>query len=114
MPFTLTVRGHFDAAHFLRNYPGKCQHLHGHRFEYEVKVYGSKLDELGMLVDFTHIKKIIEDKYDHKLLNEIEPFDQINPTAENLALTIFQDLTDIGVVSVEIWEGPNASAKYSL
>ncbi|MDR0956649.1 MAG: 6-carboxytetrahydropterin synthase QueD, partial [Endomicrobium sp.] len=93
MKYKLSVTKNFAAAHCLREYNGKCENLHGHNWKIRVAFWGTKLDDKGMLVDFTDIKrhlyKIIS-YLDHKFLNEISPFDKINPTAENIAMFIFK------------------------
>jgi 6-pyruvoyltetrahydropterin/6-carboxytetrahydropterin synthase len=88
--YTETV---IDIAHSIRGYNGNCQHTHGHTQKICVWVRGDSRfqDKDGILFDFNNVKKIKE-KYDHKLLNEIEPFDKINPTAENICQKIYFDL----------------------
>jgi len=117
------VKDHFDAAHNLYDYPGECQHLHGHTWDIEVTVESSQLCELGMVYDFALLKKDLKQvlaRYDHKHLNQIEPFDKISPTAENLARVIFESLTELivaeGVVVTEVavWESPIAKLTYRL
>ena len=88
-----------DSAHYLKNYDGKCANLHGHTWFIEVWVKGSprQLDDVGILFDFTHIKKIKE-KFDHKLINELDYFAidiPINPTAENITMIIYEELKKI-------------------
>jgi len=121
--YTLTVKDHFDAAHYLYDYPGECRNLHGHTWDIEVSVEATQLCELGMVYDFALLKKDLKAvlaHYDHKNLNEIEPFDTISPTAENLARIIFEELTEIitepGVVVTEVavWESPIAKLTYRL
>ena len=94
--YTLKVEGAFEAAHRVVNYPGKCDRLHGHNWKVEALVAGTELDELGMLVDFKAIKGALKaalDRFDHRFLNELEPFSTgVNPTAENLARIIFEEL----------------------
>jgi 6-pyruvoyltetrahydropterin/6-carboxytetrahydropterin synthase len=78
----------FSSAHLLRHYVGKCANLHGHNYKVEVHARGAKLDERGMLVDFGDLKaatKQLVDYLDHKYINELPPFNEINPTAEELA-----------------------------
>lgn len=92
----LTVRDQFSAAHALRCYHGKCEYLHGHNFNVEIAVEGVKLDEAGMLIDFGILKRGLRQilaKLDHHVLNEIEPFDAINPSSENLACQIYADFS---------------------
>lgn len=121
--FQVVVREHFDAAHFLRNYQGKCAQLHGHRWDVEICAAGSQLDQTGMLVDFGDIKKALHmvlDQLDHQLLNEVEGFkpDQLNPTAENLAFFLFQklqsllELGDSRLFWVKVYESPDSWAMY--
>lgn len=109
------VRGHFDAAHYLPNYKGKCSNVHGHRWEVEIKVTGEKKSN-GMIIDFVELKKALNevlDELDHQLLNDILE----NPTAENLAEYIFEKLqTKINegrLISVEVFESPDASVTYA-
>lgn len=80
---------------------------------------GDKLDELGMLVDFRDVREVVKrivGKYDHGLVNEIEPFNRVNPTAENLARFIFEEVKtsfpQLRVKSVQIWESSTACACY--
>ena len=120
--FELMVKSKFSSAHFLKNYNGKCENLHGHNWKVRVCLCGTKLDEIGMLVDFTdmkaHLDKIMA-KLDHKFLNETAPFDKINPTAENIATFIFNEMKifeteDIKVCEVEVWESETSSAVVTL
>ncbi len=119
--YRVSVRKHFDAAHYLRNYRGKCENMHGHRFEVVVTLEAQTLDEAGMAFDFTKLKKhlkVILDKYDHICLNEIPPFDEVNPSSENIAATICRELTPnidkeiVTIYSVEVWESPDSWAEY--
>jgi 6-pyruvoyltetrahydropterin/6-carboxytetrahydropterin synthase len=119
--YTVKVINHFASAHTLRNYPGACQRMHGHNWKLETKVVANELDEMGMAVDFKVIKKAVQalaDQLDHRYLNEIPPFDVINPTAENIAQWFFKRLSEtlnderIRVKSVTIWETEFACATY--
>ncbi len=117
--YRLTVRHHFDAAHFLRNYRGKCAQLHGHRWLVEVSVEGKALDETGMLVDFSYIKQNLKTKLaelDHGLINDFAYFQSINPTAENLAKYLFAELSHLlagaNLEKVRVYETPDAWAEY--
>ena len=121
--FELTISVNFEAAHFINNYPGKCCRLHGHNWKVEVNIYGEKLDELGMLIDFRDLKTSVNKimvNLDHYCLNEIEPFCKINPTAENIAKYIYEQLVeaqefgaDVKLRSVRVWESPSSAATYS-
>lgn len=93
--FELTVKSHISSAHHLNNYDGKCANIHGHNWQVAVSVKGSQLNDDGLLVDFVILKQRINDlleTLDHKNLNEISPFDKLNPTSENLAKYIFEQL----------------------
>ena len=113
----LIVKCHFDAAHHLPNYVGKCANLHGHRWEVEVVVEGIPAKTSGMIVDFKILKEAIDKILpDHRLLNEV----LINPTAELLARGIFNELLlpceklPVRLISVTIWETPDCGARYSV
>ncbi len=119
--YRISVRRHFDAAHYLRNYKGKCEHLHGHRFEVVVTLEARQLNEIGIAYDFTELKKHLEKivgRFDHVSLNEIAPFDKINPSSENIAATIYRELAPtlkgepVSIASVEVWESPESCAAY--
>ncbi len=112
MSWTLRVRDKFSAAHFLEGYKGKCEKVHGHTFQVEVEVLVRSLDEAGIGVDFTEIKKALAAVLpDHTLLNEAFPF---NPSAENLARHFYGELKKrYPVRSVTVWESEDASATYS-
>lgn len=108
----------FEAAHFLRNYEGKCANMHGHNYKVEVTLKGEKLQVNGILIDFNLIKSIgksLVHNLDHKVLNDVM---EDNPTAENIARLIFDSffvqIMNMGVVvdSVKVWETPNSYAIY--
>jgi 6-pyruvoyltetrahydropterin/6-carboxytetrahydropterin synthase len=108
MRFILTCRTHFDAAHFLPKYEGKCRNLHGHRWEVEVVLESEKLDQQGMVADFSLIKKTV-DGLDHCLLNDTFT----NPTAELLVKWLFEKISLMGmpVRYIELWESSGCSVK---
>jgi 6-pyruvoyltetrahydropterin/6-carboxytetrahydropterin synthase len=118
--YELTITSHFDAAHELVGYPGECKKLHGHTWDVEVTVAGDELDEIGIVYDFKRLKSDVEtvlEPYDHAHLNEVAPFDELNPTAENLARVIFESLgavveAHVSVVEVAVWESPIAKITY--
>ena len=117
--YQITVKQHFDAAHFLKGYKGKCENLHGHRFEVVVKVMANKTDQTGLAYDFTELKKqliSVLDKLDHTCLNDIPPFDEINPSTENIASTIYKELKHeikgAELKAVEVWESPDSGVEY--
>jgi 6-pyruvoyltetrahydropterin/6-carboxytetrahydropterin synthase len=119
--FELTINASFSSAHNLREYGGACERLHGHNWDVEVTIGAEKLDRLGMVVDFkilkAETKKVIEG-LDHSYLNEVPPFDKLNPTAENLAEFIFKGLSktlndnNVRVKKVKVWESDKAAAAY--
>lgn len=90
MMLTLHTETVIDSAHFLRGYEGKCSSWHGHSWLIEVWIMGdsSKKDKVGILFDFGHVN-YIKEFLDHKLINEIPPFDKKNPTAENLSEWVY-------------------------
>ncbi len=112
MSWTLRVKDRFSAAHFLREYRGKCERVHGHTFEVEVAIEVRELGPTGLGIDFTEIKeKLASVLPDHALLNEVYPF---NPSAENLARRFYDELKKTyPVKSVTVWESADASATYS-
>ena len=117
--YQVTVRQHFDAAHYLRGYGGKCENMHGHRFEVEVSVEAEGLNDIGIAFDFAELKKHLGEvlkRLDHVCLNEIAPFDSINPSSENIAITIYRELTGqlegVVISRVEVWESPESRVAY--
>ncbi len=119
--YRVSVRQHFDAAHYLRNYHGKCEQMHGHRFEAVATVTAAELDQAGMALDFSDLKKHlweIVERFDHVSLNDVPPFDSLNPTSENIAATIYREMADrlaglpVSLYSVEVWESPDSWATY--
>lgn len=115
--YEIRVNSKFSAAHNLRNYNGKCENLHGHTWKVEVCLYGSFLNDTGFLCDFRIVKgavKEVLEKYDHAYINEISPFDKINPTAENLASVIYTELEKqfSNLKEVVVWESEDARAIY--
>jgi len=120
--YTLKVVTDFAASHALRNYEGACQRIHGHNWKVEVEVLATRLDDVGMGIDFKVIKRAtndVLDKLDHYHLNDIPPFDEINPTAENIAAYIFKNVAEIinqehiNVSAVTVWETERACVRYS-
>jgi 6-pyruvoyltetrahydropterin/6-carboxytetrahydropterin synthase len=122
--FELTILVDFEAAHFIKDYPGKCSRLHGHNWKVEVAVCGNKLNQLGMLIDFHDLKaevKHVIDTLDHRYLNELEPFKLTNPTAENIAKYIYEQIinrptfveTEVRVLFVKVWESAHSAVAYS-
>lgn len=103
----------------MRGYEGKCENLHGHNWHVTVRLAGEELDELGMLMDFRDAKGLLNkilDRLDHKYLNEVEPFDEVNPTTENLAEYVAREMsrklpTGVDVSSVTCWESEQCGAR---
>ncbi|MDR1745602.1 MAG: 6-carboxytetrahydropterin synthase QueD [Planctomycetota bacterium] len=119
--YFLQVEDDFASAHQLRGYKGKCENLHGHNWRVRVRVRGGNLDALGMVMDFGDLKKRLKrgmDALDHKFLNETAPFDEINPTSENLARHLYEDMgkdlpPGVAVHEVTVWESEKCAATYS-
>ena len=118
--YKIKVISYFSAAHFLRNYKGKCESLHGHNWKVEVEISKEKLNSSGFIMDFGELKeklnKVLE-KLDHKVLNEIEYFKERNPTSEELAFYTFSQLKkilpqDCKLIKVSIWEKEDSCATY--
>lgn len=118
----LTVRDEFCAGHSLRHYEGKCEALHGHNFAVEAVIEGEKLlGNTEILIDFKVMKKALKkilDTLDHAVLNEVSPFDTINPSSENLSRHIYRQMRSamvehgVRVHSVTVSEKSAQSATY--
>ena len=113
----------FAAAHNLRGYKGKCEDLHGHNYKVRITLAGQELDSVGLLYDFVHLKQVIHAvirSLDHKYLNEMKPFDVLNPSAENIARYIFDETSKqlretpngANVASITVWETDVTAATY--
>lgn len=119
--YYITISTDFNAAHHLRNYKGKCESLHGHNWKVDVTVCSKKPDKTGLVIDFTVLKKEVNqilEGLDHKYLNNIKPFNKINPTSENIAHFIFTKIKpicskkNIKLLKISIWETPTSCAAY--
>jgi 6-pyruvoyltetrahydropterin/6-carboxytetrahydropterin synthase len=120
--FEVTIEQTFAAGHALRNYRGKCENVHGHNYRCQVTVEGRELGEIGLLIDFVTLKRTLQtvvDRLDHQWLNDFPPFDVLNPSAENIAKYIYEEVNkglsiDGGVklASVRLWETDTSSATY--
>ncbi len=89
------IKTHFSGGHHLREYPGNCEHPHGHNWKVKVTVRATALDHLGMGIDFKTLKKHVNrvvDDLDHRDLNEHPNFQDRNPSSENIAMFIFSEL----------------------
>ena len=107
--FEVTVEDTFAAGHYLRNYKGKCENPHGHNYKVRVTLAGKELDKAGLLLDFRELKEAMRpviDRLDHQMINDLEPFKVLNPSAENLA-KYFYDETNANLDRVT--QGPGAS-----
>jgi 6-pyruvoyltetrahydropterin/6-carboxytetrahydropterin synthase len=120
--YQVSIEQHFDAAHFLRGYGGKCEALHGHRFRVVVRVKAAEVDDIGLAYDFVELKRQLGDilsRFDHTCLNDVSPFDKINPSSENIASTIYSELqpklagAPVSLACVEVWESPQSGVAYS-
>lgn len=119
--YTLTVRTSFSAAHRLREYDGNCERLHGHNWQVEVSVASERLDDRGMALDFRAIKAAVNELLsllDHRYLNEVPPFDRLNPSSENVARYLFEEMerkipAPARIARVTVWESEDARADYS-
>jgi 6-pyruvoyltetrahydropterin/6-carboxytetrahydropterin synthase len=122
--FEVTVEHSFAAGHYLRNYKGKCENPHGHNYKVLVTLQGRELDKAGLLLDFKDLKGAIKgvvEKLDHQMINEIAPFTEVNPSAENLAKYFYEqtnlrlkDATDgrVWVKTVTMFETDVTNATY--
>lgn len=90
--FEITVQAGFSSGHYLRDYYGKCENPHGHNYRVLVTLAGEELEPNGLLLDFKLLKQVLKptvEYLDHRMINELEPFITLNPSAENLAKFFF-------------------------
>ena len=123
--YEVTVEDTFAAGHYLRNYKGKCENPHGHNYKVRVTLAGAELDKAGLLLDFKDLKEVMKpviERLDHQMINDLEPFTKLNPSAENLAKYFFDEtnarlggITNgrVHVRDVTIYETDTTTAKYS-
>ena len=123
--YEVTVQDTFAAGHYLRNYKGKCENPHGHNYRVRVTLQGKELDKAGLLLDFKDLKSVMKhavDYLDHKMINDIEPFKVLNPSAENLAKYFYdesngrlQQVTQgrVHIKNVTVFETDTTTATYS-
>ncbi len=122
--YEVTVEAGFSSGHYLRNYQGKCENPHGHNYKVRVTLCGGELDASGLLLDFKLLKQVLRpviDRIDHQMLNDLEPFIELNPSAENIA-RYFYDQTNsqlngmtqgrVRVKDCTIWETDTTTATY--
>ena len=119
--YRVSVEDHFSSAHQLRGYDGPCENLHGHNWTVRIEVEAEELDSLGMVIDFKKLKRIVDQvvkRLDHAMINEVTPFDRVNPTSENIAAEIFRLLREElafengRLVEVELWETRSDMVRY--
>ena len=119
--YTLKILTDFASAHTLRDYPGACARMHGHNWKVETEVIATELDEIGMGIDFKLMKAAaneVGERLDHHYLNDLEPFTEINPTAQNIAAYMYREITaklnseTIRVKAVTLWETDRACVRY--
>ncbi len=119
--FEVSVDHTFAAGHALRDYRGASENIHGHNYRVRVIVAGDRLDSTGLLVDFSDMRaaiKAVVDRLDHRFLNDLVPFDQLNPSAENLAKYFCDEITPqlsdhrLRIQAVTVWETDLTSATY--
>ena len=123
--YEITVEDTFAAGHYLRNYKGKCENPHGHNYKVRITLAGKELDQAGLLLDFKDLREVMKrtiDRLDHKMINEVEPFTQLNPSAENLARYFYDATTQkldeatagrVHVKNVTIFETETTTATYT-
>lgn len=123
--FEVHVTTMFPAAHALRNYYGKTEPIHGHNWRAKITISGPQVDSMGLLIDFVPLQKEmarIIGRLDHQFLNEVPPFDTVNPSAENIAHYLWEQFSEsvpamqpefsVTVSRVEVWETDTCSAVY--
>jgi len=119
--YEVATEATFSAAHSIRNYRGKCEALHGHNWKVEVTVVSESLDNIGMAIDFKILKektRAVIDRLDHHHLNELPPFTQVNPSSENIARYLFEQLKKelerekVTLSKVTVWEAEGSKAMY--
>lgn len=116
--YSIKVEAHFSSAHNLGGYKGKCEELHGHSWKVGAEVASNKLNRIGLVVDFKYLKKELNkvlEKLDHKYLNNIAYFKKVNPTSENIARYIYDNLRAKipNLKSITVWESYDSCASYS-
>jgi 6-pyruvoyltetrahydropterin/6-carboxytetrahydropterin synthase len=121
--YVVSVQAHYDSAHYLRNYHGKCERLHGHRYVVEAALATQTLDASGLAFDFVDVKRELRglaDELDHTNLNDLPQFAEIEPSAENQARYFYEELKkrlppamSEALLYVRVWETPTQWAQYS-
>ena len=120
MPYELLIQDSFSAAHHLREYQGECERLHGQNWRVDLRPEADHLNTQGMVLDFREAKRILAealDPFDHAYLNEVPPFDELNPSSENLARVIAEAVAGrfpagVRVTGVTVWASDRCGATY--
>jgi len=122
--YEVTVEDSFAAGHYLRHYKGKCENPHGHNYKVRVTLAGEALDRAGLLVDFKDLRDVMKqviERLDHQMINDLEPFTTLNPSAENLAKYFYDETNSklrretngrVRVKDVTIYETDETTARY--
>ena len=121
--YEITITAEFSSAHLLKDYQGSCARLHGHNWVVELVCRSDGVDELGMVIDFRALKKALKevlDTLDHNFLNDLDPFKEKNPSSENIARHIWEEVSSrlpadkaVTLVNVKVWESEDSWAQYS-
>ncbi|MGW8268673.1 MAG: 6-carboxytetrahydropterin synthase QueD [Longimicrobiales bacterium] len=120
--YTISVQAHYDSAHLLRDYVGKCARLHGHRYVVQVVLQAQEVGKSGMVMDFGDVKRHLRElaeRLDHQNINDVPPFDEIESTAENQARYFFEEMKkklppelSTGLLYARVSESPGQWAQY--
>ena len=122
--FEVSVEDSFASGHALRGYRCKCENPHGHNYNVQVTLHGERLDNIGLLFDFKDLKVAMNDiidRLDHKFINDIDPFTELNPSAENMAKYFYDEINllledktqgRVKVKQVKMWETDTTAATY--
>lgn len=111
----------FSAGHSIRGHTGGCENLHGHNYRVRIHLEAEVLDELGMVMDFADVKAMaaeILEPFDHRVINDVPPFDEVNTTAELLSEYVFREVEKrlrderVAVARVEVWENDTSGAVF--
>ncbi|MBN1596564.1 6-carboxytetrahydropterin synthase QueD [candidate division FCPU426 bacterium] len=119
--YEIVVEQEISSAHQLRAYQGKCENVHGHNWKVKVEVMRKDLNEIGLAIDFTELKRILKlvlARYDHAMLNNLPEFAHDNPTSENIARLIYQACRKelaghpVQLRAVTVWESSQTYVRY--
>lgn len=121
--YEIAVDEVISSAHQLRGYAGECEHCHGHNWKVRLEVECETLDDTGLAVDFTALRRFLRgvlERYDHVMLNDLPEFARDNPSAETLARVIHDRCRDllpglgrpVHLLAVTVWESSTAAVRY--